>query len=632
MPVDSTRAFSPADRHAPVPGDVVGGRFVVEGAASRDAIGTVLRARDQKTGKPIALRVLAPGLLNGEDATLTLRRECKTAALLAHRNIIGTYGVGTTSRDAHFIACEWVDGVPLTRLVETRKRAGKLMSLRGAYNVLGHACKALSHAHGKTVHGALRPSIVWVSTAGRVKVGDFGVALAVARLRGAAALGADEQACLAPEVKAGGMPDMSADIFGLGALLYQMLTGKSPGEGFVPPSRAHPDGTVAIDTMLLKCLAMNPRDRFASADEVQRALSALAAEAPTAVVNDDLAVEIDVSLSSRPPPPLTASGAPSRTPSVGARVSIHESFRPPQAHGAAPPRVSVEVDLKSLLAKITENDAPRWMIVKNNLDHGPFSGRELVELILKGEIVDGHGLLNMDSGERKPIEQVPEFAEFLEQHKIKRRAETEKAALARKDTVEKASNVFKIVAVAAGIIVLGVLAGGYVLARQWEDEDRSSNDRLADLYERGEVDVSGSAGVLPDPPRRRGGRRTGSSGPAGAAGNSSSYDDAMNQAMELGDVTQGGSERRLTPADVAGVMNRHINSFFGCVSRELGSGGQLGNVQIDLAIAGSGQVLGASSRQGSAAFRSCIEARARQVRFPTFPAPRMGARFSFNVN
>ena len=112
-----------------------------------------------------------------------------------------------------------------------------------------------------------------------------------------------------------------------------------------------------------------------------------------------------------------------------------------------------------------------------------------------------------------------------------------------------------------------------------------------------------------------------------------SYEDAMNQAVNLGDVSGGGGgERQLTPQDVAGVMNRNINSLFSCVGAELRSGGSLSNVQIDLAIAGSGQVLGASSHQGSASFQACIGSRARGIRFPTFPAPRMGARYSFSVD
>ena len=112
-----------------------------------------------------------------------------------------------------------------------------------------------------------------------------------------------------------------------------------------------------------------------------------------------------------------------------------------------------------------------------------------------------------------------------------------------------------------------------------------------------------------------------------------SYEDAMNQAVELGDVTQGGSERRLTPAEVQGVMNRNINSLYSCVGAELArSPGSISHVQIDLAIAGSGQVLGASVRQGSSTFQGCVASKTRQIRFPNFPAARMGARYSFNVD
>ena len=85
-------------------------------------------------------------------------------------------------------------------------------------------------------------------------------------------------------------------------------------------------------------------------------------------------------------------------------------------------------------------------------------------------------------------------------------------------------------------------------------------------------------------------------------------------------------------SDIQGVMDRRLNSLFGCVSQELRSGGRLGSVQIDLAILGSGQVAGASVSSGSASFKRCIVGKVRQISFPSFPAPRMGARYSFDVN
>jgi hypothetical protein len=105
----------------------------------------------------------------------------------------------------------------------------------------------------------------------------------------------------------------------------------------------------------------------------------------------------------------------------------------------------------------------------------------------------------------------------------------------------------------------------------------------------------------------------------------------MNQAMEL-NMGKAGGERQLTSSDVAGVMNRELNRMFGCVGEELRHGGKLGKVVIDLAILGSGRVSGASVNSGSASFQRCIANKLKDVHFPDFPAPRMGARYSFSVD
>jgi serine/threonine protein kinase len=624
------------------PGQVVGGRFQVEDTASADALGVVLRARDQKTNRPIALRVVTPALVASDAAQNGLKTECRTAAQLTHKNVVGTYGVGA-AQGSQFVACEWVDGVPLSRLVETKNQEGTKLSLRGAYNVIAHVANALTKAHETTVHGALRPSVVWVTKSGRVKVGDFGIGRAILVHNGANALGAAEQACLAPEVKAGRAPDARSDIFGLGALLYTMLTGRSPADGFVPPSQAHPDASQAIDQVLLKCLAADPAARFESPDQVRHALAPLVADAPEVPPEQDFAIDIDVSIESevdedgpttRDQPKVKPRPAPPGAPKVGQRVSIHEEFRasavsiPMAAPKAA--AVSAEVDLKGLLAKITENDAPRWMVVKDNLDHGPFSGRELVQSILKGEVLEDHGLLNMDTGERKKVKGFPEFTEFLAQHKAEKRAREEKQALERSEKVETASNVGKIFMGVGLLVVILAGVGIFLYTREEAGDQEVADAALADLYDRGEIEIEGSAGILPTPPPRRGGR---GGGRRAGGGGGLTYEDAMNQAVNLGDVSQGGGgERQLTSADVAGVMNRNINTLFGCVGQELRGGGSLSEVQIDLAIAGSGQVLGASVRQGSPGFKSCIQGRVRGIRFPSFPAPRMGARYRFNVD
>lgn len=655
---------------------VVGGRFEVERHVGDDAMGTIVAARDQKTGRPIALRVLDAQLLSQPEAIEALRAEIKAAAALTHRNVVTTFGMGVEKSGARFIACEWLEGQPLTIVVARKNAEGAKLSLRGAYNVITHIAKALEAAHQAGLcHGALRPAVVWISQAGRVKLAELGIAKAILQTAGAAALGATEQPFLAPEIRGGAAPDIRTDVFGIGGLLYTMLTGRSAGEEFIAPSAAHPEAGPEIDAILLKCLAADPAARFASPEEVRAALSAHCAgggdEAEPGKLGIDIDIDVDMALSEAPPPSSAASAvmpvnlrapaaptapaqktapapkpaAPQRpaapipklvtnggaqAPQIGARISIHEEFRAsiPQPEAAIRPS---EVDLGKLVHQITENDAARWMVEKDRLDHGPFSGRELINMIANGEVLGEHSLLNMDTGVRKQVCEYPEFVEFVEQYRLKKAALDEKSAIASAAKVEKASNAAKIM-IASGVVgSILLLAGVYFLTRESEQTRTIANADLADLYERGEVQIEGSAGILPDPPRGSGGgRRSGARRVSG--GGTTSYEDAMNQVVEIGDATRSGGEGRLSPAQVAGAMNGRINTFFSCVSDELRRGRTLGRVRVDLAIAGTGQVIGSSVRAGSPEFQQCVQQRVAAVRFPSFGAPRMGASYTFDAS
>ncbi len=287
-------------------------------------------------------------------------------------------------------------------------------------------------------------------------------------------------------------------------------------------------------------------------------------------------------------------------------------------------------DLQMVMQRLTQNDAPRWMLIKEGLDHGPFSARELVGLMLRGEALGNHELLNIDSNERYLANDIPDFAVFLQQYAIKQRSDEHKHALERSKQSEKRSNLLKIL-IALGIVG-AIAAVGVVLVvmRDQSDSESSHELDLADLYEQGDIKIKGQAGLLNG--SRSGGKRR-SDGSAGASSKGgASFEDAMNQAMNLGDASKGGGEARLSTAAIAKVMNAKINKLFSCVSAELRAGNKLSTVQIDLAIAGSGKVLGASTRQGTASFRQCVSTKARGIHFPSFSAPRMGARYSFSVD
>jgi eukaryotic-like serine/threonine-protein kinase len=657
--------MSPTSGGEPIPaiaaGTLVGGRFLIEQPHGADALGEVLLARDQKTNKPIAVRVLAPVFSDDVATFEAIRTEIRAAAKFKHRSIVGTYGIGTHGRQ-HFIACEWVYGTALSELLVRRQASNAPLSLRGVYNVVAHICKALTEVHASSCHGALRPSAVWITKSGRVKVGELGLSLALVNTGKWRLLEAEAQAYLAPELLAGGHATPASDVYGVGALLHVMLTGQAPRPRLVAPSSAHPDATAAIDQVVRTCLSADPAARYTSIDQVSQALLQMVAETPASDSLEfgvDMDIDVDIAVSIAPPRPggvpqvaqAPAARRPAPIPPVaahplapaptnGGRASGAQPARatnpfaaPTPQQPAAPPaprKPAADDEIAALTAKLTERDAPRWMAVKGGLDHGPFTARELIKLIVDGEILTEHSLLNMTSGDRKPLAEWTDFAPFVEQYKL-RKAEADHASALEKSTrIERGSNAAKFVILSGSIALLLVAGGGYLMSRETAKEKAQIKFDLA-AFESGQVKITGTAGILKAPPRRGGGGNARRAGGGDSTG-FSSYEDAMNEAVELGDATKGGGERQLRPGDIEGVMNRKLNTLFSCVGQELRGGSRLGTVQIDLAIRGSGQVAGASVNAGSPAFKKCIAAKVRQISFPPFPAPRMGARYSFGVN
>lgn len=615
------------------------GRFVVEKTVAEDALGRVVRAKDAKTGTAVSLRLL-PASLVSEGAFRRLRKECRAAVLLKHGNIVATYGAGSLDGGGLFVARQWIRGEPLSQVLARREAP---LPLWDACNVVAHLCTALGFAHAKMAHAAIRPSAIWVTDERRLLISDFGVGSVIVQERGAEIFGA-EATCIAPEVRRGGSPTKLSDVYGIGAVLYSMLMLEPPGETPRSLSERYPDAGVALEQVLLACLAADPAERFETPAEVRAALLSLVAEGRAPAGEPVLDLEVDAGLDSIAPPPMpTAPIRPSAAdrssnPSVGMRVSLHESFRgevvdPSKGVQAA------EVDLGALLQKISEHDAARWTVEVDGLDHGPFSGRELVAKIALDEVNEEHWVTNLDTGERRRADAWEEFADFFAEQRERKRAADHQRAVIATERAEKVTGRFKMVVAGAIVGLLAIGTAIFLLTRQ-AGQDEALAETARDLYERGEIQFESSADMLPDPPkgaargkRRAGGGGAGAGSSGGSDGAGSSYEDAMNRAVELGDVSSGGGERRLTAAEVTGVMNRHVNQIYRtCVIPELRSGGALKEVTIDIAIAGTGAVMGASARQGSSSFQACINRSVRTIHFPKFPAPRMGTRFRFSAD
>ena len=595
------------------PGAVVGGRFEVVDRIDEDPQAVVWSAKDQQTKRSILVRVIRAELVSSEAAP-EFREACRTAATLSHRNIARVFGVGRTPMGEHFVASEWIDGTSLSDYIQARDRDGDPISLRGVYNVIAHLCSALSYAQQKGPHGTLRPSVVWVTRGGRVKVRDFGVGQVLLDAAGTSAFKETEHACLAPEVKRGEPASARSDVFGIGAILYELLTARSPGADFVAPSEIRDEIPPEVDRILLDCLAPDPSERFDSPESVRNALLPFVTQANSMPPPPDTGFSVDIDIINSVAPPADID-----VPMIS--LAPQESFSPPP-----PPKRG----LMSLINQLSSDSKQRWMVARDKMDHGPFSARELIERLNVGDFAGDDATFNVDTGERRPLRNWPQFREFILQREHQDITREEKAARAHARKSEKRSAAMKwLIAVSViGLVIISV--GGFLLSRSSDAREMASTE-LDDLFKLGKI-TTGEAGLLPDRPVRT--RKRGSSTvPVKRSSGFSTYEDAMSRAVEIGDASQGGGEGRLNGGQVASVMNRNLNRFYSnCVLPEVKSGGTPGSVKVDLAIAGNGSVLGATVRGGSAGFQGCMGNQIKSVRFPTIGTPRMGARYSFTVN
>jgi serine/threonine-protein kinase len=249
---------------------------------------------DERLGRPVAVKVLDRANQSDRSTAVRFNLEARTVARLAHPNIVAVYDVGTDN-DAPYLVMELVEGPSVAQLLQDGP-----LDIGTAIGIAGQICDALEAAHeAGVVHRDVKPANVLVTAAGRVKVCDFGIArpalAAQVGVTGAAiAVGTSEY--MAPEQVTGGPLDHRADLYGLGCLLYAMLTGHPPFSGDTPmrvvwqhlhqvPTRAaavRPGIPADLDALVGGLLAKDPADRPGTAAEVRRRLASLSSPPATA--------------------------------------------------------------------------------------------------------------------------------------------------------------------------------------------------------------------------------------------------------------------------------------------------------------------------------------------------------------
>ncbi|MEM6108230.1 Stk1 family PASTA domain-containing Ser/Thr kinase [Mycobacterium sp. 050272] len=243
-------------------------------------------ARDVRLHRDVAVKVLRADLARDPSFYLRFRREAQNAAALNHPAIVAVYDTGEAETPAGplpYIVMEYVDGVTLRDIVHND---GPLPPRR-AIEIIADACQALNFSHQNgIIHRDVKPANIMISTTNAVKVMDFGIARAIADsgnsvTQTAAVIGTAQY--LSPEQARGDSVDARSDVYSLGCVLYEILTGEPPFTGDspvsvayqhvredpVPPSKRHAGISPDLDAVVLKALAKNPDNRYQTAAEMR---------------------------------------------------------------------------------------------------------------------------------------------------------------------------------------------------------------------------------------------------------------------------------------------------------------------------------------------------------------------------
>ena len=268
-----------------------GGRYAVIERVGVGGMAEVYRARDELLGRDVAVKVLSERLSTDRSFVERFRREAQAAANLSHPNIVSLYDYGSDNGD-YYIVMEFIDGRGLDEIIRAE---GPLMPER-AGEIAADVARALERAHAQgLVHRDVKPNNIMITSYGQTKVTDFGIVRA---------LGGDSEATmtqtgmvigtaayLSPEQAQGAPVDARSDVYSLGCVLYESLTGQPPFTGDTPlsiaykhvrehaepPSSVNPDVPGSLDAITMKALAKNPANRYSSAKEMREDLERFAA-------------------------------------------------------------------------------------------------------------------------------------------------------------------------------------------------------------------------------------------------------------------------------------------------------------------------------------------------------------------
>ncbi|MBA3392092.1 MAG: hypothetical protein H0T89_05580 [Deltaproteobacteria bacterium] len=504
------------------------------------------------------------------------------AALPEHKHLVHTLAAGLTG-DILWIATEEVDG-SLVRDLLAKKRLGGQAGLgsRATGNLVTAVATALSDIH----HGALADESVIVNRTGRVRVIDLalgpGTAAAMARKLIA------PQSCIAPEVIAGGAPNGPADVYGVGALLYEGLVGKPLERGGPRPSDVVKDINTQVDEIVARACHRDPDKRFGRADVLGE------------VVGEAL---------------NSGSGRPTNAPPINDKTPAFDQVSLAASLTGMPAAGSGAIAGDRVLASALSDSTEKWLVSKGKLDYGPFTLADVVAQIEAGTIVAGNMIMDKDTGARADVGEHPLLGPLVEASRQKRddarRAQAEVVVQSREKT--RGAMLYAMI----GLGVAGVAIAVYFIIQSARKEETTQVAGISKL-DGASLKVKVSEPKKPPPAARTGGRRTGGGGGGGdfTRGNE-------NLALDMSDDGDEGSET-LDMGTVFQVYSKFGGQLGGCL-RSTGEGSANIYINID-GPTGRVAFVRINGKQAGPLY-GCLNGVLRKMKFPTIKGPRTRAEF-----
>lgn len=259
-------------------------RYLIESLVGVGGMANVYRGQDSKTGNPIAVKVLKEEFLDNEELVRRFKNESKAISILDHPNIVKVYDVSVTD-SLQYIVMEYIDGITLKEYLHQR---GGALTWKEVVHFASQVLSALEHAHSKgIVHRDVKPQNIMLLADGSIKMMDFGIA----RFSRAQSQTVSDKAIgsvhyISPEQAKGDFTDARTDIYSVGVMLYEMLSGRLPfdGDGAVSiaimqiSDKPKPLGEIApnvpdgLRQITEKAMEKDPKDRFQSAHEMLEAI------------------------------------------------------------------------------------------------------------------------------------------------------------------------------------------------------------------------------------------------------------------------------------------------------------------------------------------------------------------------